>query len=112
MILRSLEIDTEILARETGWAVEPDGLCKDGVCVPFSSRGSDRIDARAVAAALTMPLVEDATAGLWALGPRAGGRALGSAKAPELVLPAVDGRPFHLSSLRGQKVLLVAWASW
>ena len=28
------------------------------------------------------------------------------------VLPDVDGNPFALGSLRGQKVLLVAWASW
>jgi hypothetical protein len=27
-------------------------------------------------------------------------------------LPDIDGQPFSLESLRGQKVLLVAWASW
>jgi peroxiredoxin len=37
---------------------------------------------------------------------------LTTATAPDLVLPDADGNPFHLSSLRGQKVLLVAWASW
>lgn len=112
MILESLEIDPRTLEHGTGWAMKPEGLCKDGICVPFSSRGADGIDARTVASALTMPLVEDAEAGLWALGPRAGGRALGSAKAPDLALPDLDGRPFHLSSLRGHKVLLVAWAPW
>ena len=30
----------------------------------------------------------------------------------ELELPDVDGNLFRLSSLRGRKVLLVAWASW
>ena len=35
-----------------------------------------------------------------------------AAVAPELELPDADGNPFHLSSLLGQKVLLVAWASW
>ena len=59
-----------------------------------------------------MPLVHDAAAGLWALGPEAGGRALTSAQAPELILPDWRGNEFRLSSLRGRKVLLVAWASW
>jgi hypothetical protein len=56
--------------------------------------------------------VHDAENGLWALGPESGGRALASAFLPELELPHVDGTPFRLSSLRGTKVLLIAWASW
>jgi hypothetical protein len=59
-----------------------------------------------------MPLVHDTDQELWALGSHAGGRALESAVAPDLRLPAADGGSFALSSLRGQKVLLVAWASW
>jgi hypothetical protein len=35
-----------------------------------------------------------------------------TAEAPDLVLPDRDGNPFALSSLRGHKVALVAWASW
>ena len=31
---------------------------------------------------------------------------------PEVVIPDADGNPFDVSTLRGQKVLLVAWASW
>ncbi len=111
MILRTLEIDPEDLARSTGWRREPRGLCRDDICVPFAP-GDGALDARAVATALGMPLVGDAAAGLWALGPPSGGRALTSATAPALELLDVDGRPFHLSSLRGSKVLLVAWAPW
>jgi len=37
---------------------------------------------------------------------------LTTAQAPDLDLPAADGSRFRLSSLRGQKVMLVAWASW
>jgi len=67
----------------------------------------------AVAAdALAMPLVHDAAHGLWALGAEAGGRALHSAVAPQLELPDYGGGSFRLSSMRGTKVLLVAWASW
>jgi hypothetical protein len=40
------------------------------------------------------------------------GRALATAQAPELTLPDLDGNVFSLSSLRGQKVIVVSWASW
>jgi hypothetical protein len=59
-----------------------------------------------------MPLVHDDDTGVWCLGPEALGRALTTAQAPDLILPDYRGNPFALSSLRGQKVLLVAWASW
>jgi peroxiredoxin len=39
-------------------------------------------------------------------------RALATAEAPELTLPDLDGNEFKLSSLRGQKVLLFAWAPY
>jgi hypothetical protein len=58
-------------------------------------------------------LVRDDDAGVWALGPdTVSGKALASAVAPELVLPDIDGQPFHLSSLRGQKVAIVCWAPY
>jgi hypothetical protein len=57
-------------------------------------------------------LVSDEANGLWCLGPESGGRALESARAPELTLPDYQGREFRLSSLRGKKALLIAWASW
>ena len=60
-----------------------------------------------------MPLVAAPEYGLWALGPASiGSRALASAKAPDLRLPDLDGHEFRLSSLRGQKVLLLAWAPY
>ncbi len=40
------------------------------------------------------------------------GHALSTAEAPELVLPDLDGNEFRLSSLRGQKVVIVAWAPY
>ena len=41
-----------------------------------------------------------------------GARALASAEAPDFSLPDLDGKEFRLSSLRGQKVLLYAWAPY
>jgi hypothetical protein len=73
----------------------------------------EHVDARVLSERLGMPLVQEAKHGLWALGPETvGGRALASADAPELVLPDWRGDEFRLSSLRGLKVFLLAWASW
>lgn len=102
-------LDAAEFEQRTGWALKPEGACKGDVCVPLAGR-----DAAAVAERLGMPVVADEEHGLWALGPSAGfgGRALTTAELPDVVLPALDGVPFSLRSLRGQKVLLVAWASW
>jgi hypothetical protein len=60
-----------------------------------------------------MPVVGDPDGGLWAVGPETlSGHALPSAEAPELVLPDLDGNEFRLSSLRGQKVVIVSWAPY
>ena len=117
MIVESLEITPERFAAGTGWEIKPQGACKAEVCVPLprDARAPDgRVDIEVLAERLGMPLVADTEHGIWALGPETAvtGRALTSAVAPELVLPTADGDAFHLSSLRGQKVLLVAWASW
>jgi hypothetical protein len=65
-----------------------------------------------LATRLGMPLIQDVASGLWCLGPETGGRALATAQAPEVVLPDIYSNEFSLSTLRGSKVLLVAWASW
>ncbi|MEQ8718126.1 MAG: hypothetical protein RIE08_11020 [Acidimicrobiales bacterium] len=112
MLLEDLEIDAAAFAAGTGWKVEPRGACRAEICVPLGGADGD-FDLPDVAARLGMALIHDEQAGLWALGPdTVGGRALGSAQAPDLVLPDLDGTHFALSSLRGQKVLLVAWAPY
>jgi hypothetical protein len=117
VLLDNLLVAPDALEARTGWTVKDAGACKADVCVPLDrdARVADgRIDVEVLAEQLGMPLVADDEHGLWALGPETTvtGRALSSAIAPELVLPTIDGDAFHLSSLRGQKVLLVAWASW
>lgn len=112
MILRSLLPSPDDLASATGWRVEPRGVCQGDVCVPLRPRTDGLVDVAALAAALGAAIVEEPEAGVWALGPGSGGRALLSANAPELALPDLAGTAFHLSSLLGAKVLLVAWASW
>jgi len=112
MILETREIDTEELARRTGWQIKPEGACKGERCVPLPQKDTKHIDARVLAERLGMPLIHDEPSDLWCLGPEAGGRALSDVQAPDLILPDIQGHAFHLHSLRGRKVLLVAWASW
>jgi hypothetical protein len=114
MIIDRLDVTVDELTQQTGWELKPEGLCKDDRCVPFPEESSTdgRLDVRAVADRLGMPLVHDARHDLWALGPESGGRPLESAELPSIVLADVDGRPFDLASLRGEKVLIAAWASW
>jgi len=113
MILTSLDVDVASFEARTGWAIRPQGACKAEMCIPMPE-GSDRatFDATVFAERLGMPLVAEEKHGLWALGPETLGRALASADAPEFVLPDRNGIPFALSSLRGLKVFLLAWASW
>ena len=96
----------------TCWHLKDEGLCSGDRCVPFAAKDPGALELDAVARALGRPLVSDTRHGLWALGAEAGGRALVSATAPELALPDVTGQITRLSTLRGEKVLLVAWASW
>ena len=114
MIVDSLQLQLSELERATGWQIKPEGACKDERCVPLpaGSVTGETVDLRVLGERLGMGLAEDREAGLWALGPESGGRALPSARFPDLALPDRDGKLFSLGSLRGTKFLLLAWASW
>lgn len=113
MIVNSLDMPRAEFEAATGWMLKPEGACKGDVCVPLREEQGERVDVAALAEALGMPLVSDAAHGVWALGPEAlGGRALTSAEAPDVTLPDLEGRPFRLSSLKGRKILLYAWAPY
>lgn len=114
MILEELTVDPARLEERTGWVMKPEGLCKGDRCVPLPAQAvtDGRLDARVLADRLGMPLVHDAATGVWALGPESESARLASAELPPIVLPDLEGRPFDLRSLHGQKVLLLAWATW
>jgi hypothetical protein len=114
VILTALSADPAEFAARTGWVAKPQGLCQGEVCVPAPGAIGDdgRLDVTVIAERLRMPLVHDEEHGVWALGPPSGGRVLSTAAAADPVLIDRDGNPFQVSSLRGRKVLLVAWASW
>jgi hypothetical protein len=115
MILTSLRIDADSFTQGTGWQPKPEGLCRGEVCVPAPGAlgADDTIDVESAAARLGMPLVADADRGLWALGPATlSGRALATAQAADPALVDRRGREFRLSSLRGRKVVMVAWSTY
>lgn len=113
MLLKSLKVDIPEFEAGTGWQIKPEGACKADVCIPLPARDGDQLDIRAVASAMNLPLVEEPRAGLYALGPESiGGKALLSAEAPDFTLPDVEGNPFKLSSLKGQKIVVYAWAPY
>ena len=110
MLLSTLDLSADQFEAGTGWVIKPEGACKGEVCVPL---GGGDFDLTNVANRLGMALVSDERRGRWALGPESiGDRALTTAEAPELILNDLDGKEFRLSSLRGQKVLIVSWAPY
>jgi hypothetical protein len=114
MILTNDRIDREAFEAGTGWALRPEGACRGDVCVPLTSEpaGSGEVDVASVAECLGMPIARHSE-NLASLGPATfGGNALTTAAAPPLVLPDLDGVPFDVASLRGQKVVLVAWSPY
>jgi hypothetical protein len=112
MLLNRLEITPEELERRAGWKLEPQGACKGDRCVQLPRTDDGLLDARVVSERLGMALIHDPEHAMWALGPESEGHVLASVELPEITLPDRHGRPFSLQSLRGNKILLVAWASW
>jgi hypothetical protein len=114
MILGELTTTPAAFAARTGWDPKPEGLCRGEVCVPAPGalRADGTLDVTVAAERLGMPIVHDEAHRVWALGPATGGRALATATAADPVLRTRDGDAFQLSSLRGRRVIMVAWASW
>ncbi len=103
-------------AKVTGWALKPEGMCRDERCVPLPAaavKGSD-VDVEAFWQKLGGPVIASQDGDVWALGAPADERnaALEGLQAPDFTLPDIDGTPRSLSQLRGKKVFLATWASW
>lgn len=111
-------IDAADLEDALGWTLKPEGLCQDDTCVIVNDRAAlfagDRLDVMAVASLLDRPAAADVDSGLVAIGaPRAQRRAaVNDMKAPDFVLPDIDGLPMNFSDHRSKKRLLVAFSSW
>jgi hypothetical protein len=114
MILESLDMQPEAFHELSGWELRSEGACRGDRCVPLANieAGAATVDVRAFAEALRMPVLSDDAHGVHVVGPESGGKVLESALCPDIVLPDLEGNDFAFSSLRGRKVVLVAWASW
>ena len=115
MIVDHLVVSDVEFWQLTGWEIKPEGACKDERCVPLVPSVRDAggmLDLAAVTSRIGMPIAHDEQHGLWAIGAESGGHVLESARMPDVVLPDFGGQPFDVASLRGRKVLLLAWASW
>jgi hypothetical protein len=111
-------VDADQLTTSLGWTLKPQGLCRDETCVIVPDadaiRRDGRLDVVAIAALLDRPAAHDEDSGLVAIGaPREHRRsALTDLKAPDFVLPDIDGLPMAFSDHRSKKRLLVAFSSW
>ena len=103
-------------ARVTGWTLKPEGMCRDDQCVPLPSTAvaAGRVDVEAFWRRLGNPVLCADDRETWVLSAGAGDRnaALAGLMAPDFTLSDLSGTPRTLSDLRGNKVLLVTWASW
>jgi hypothetical protein len=120
----SLWLETTELKRLTKWELKPEGICRGSLCVPippgadanFISKrdGATYLNFTALADLIGKPWAADSTHRLWYFGSEAAerGNALKSLQAPDFELPDLDGKMHRLSDYRGQKVFLLAWASW
>jgi len=101
-----------------GWTLNANGLCHGDSCVPVADpaglRVDDRLDLVAVASALGRLTVVDLAAGIAAVS-RSGDQrrqALRDLHAPDFSLRDLDGQVHSLAEWRGQKKLLVTFATW
>ena len=101
-----------------GWELHPEGLCREGLCIPVPADARLEVDGgielSALARVLDRPLALDLDENVAYLGVSASERqrSLRSLVAPDFTLPDLSGKPHRLSDHRGKKVLLVAYASW
>lgn len=96
--------------------VKPQGACRADLCIPIPKdmvRG-EYFCLTAFAKKIGQPVVADLDAQVWSFGDIQSlrGSFLEGRMAPDFVVPDRAGRPVHLASLRGKKVLVVTWASW
>ena len=113
------------LTRASGWQLKPEGACLGDVCVPIPDARRERFvreesgaDARFNLAELArlreMPVLYDEQTQTWCFGDGAKTRAhqMASLQAPDFTLPDLTGEMHSLTDYRGQKIFMIAWASW
>lgn len=114
----TLRLAAQPLLDALGWTQNPEGLCQGDVCIPIGSRPdlitSDGVDLLALGEVLGRPVAVDRNESIASFGAATSTHAtqLAEGIAPEFTLPDLSGQEYSLSSYRGKKVLLIAYASW
>jgi hypothetical protein len=110
------------LKRATGFAIKPQGVCRDELCFPIpkarrsaflsKQKTTTWFNLSEFARLLRQPIAHEKE--VWYFGPRpdAQNAFVNSLIAPDFKLPDMNGREHSLSDFRGKKVLLMTWASW
>ena len=110
-------VDRESLPGVLGWDLKPQGLCRQSECVPVTETDllhGDYVDLRAAATAVgvTSMLADDTDLVALSVPSQTRSDALSGRRAPNFVLPDLDGEDRSLEQFAGRKRLLVAFASW
>ena len=113
-----------VLTRINAFELKPEGACLDTFCVPvrqdedsamFVTRaGQGWFNVTELARRLLQAYAVDHDRQVWGFGeiPLTRQPFLRSAIAPDFTLPDRQGNMVSLSDFRGNKVLIVTWASW
>ena len=111
-----VHLDGDALQRGLGWELTDAGLCREGLCVPtppaWRTAGAIALDDLATALGRPLALDTDARIAWLGVGADERARTLRALTAPDFALPDLEGRHHRLADHRGDKVLLVVWASW
>jgi hypothetical protein len=108
----------EPLLGALGWTQKSEGLCQGDVCIPIAGRADliteQGVDLLALGEVLGRPVAIDREESVVSFGAEtaAHGAQLSDGFAPDFTLPDLSGREYSLSSFKGKKVLLIAYASW
>jgi hypothetical protein len=117
----NLWVSLSDLKSATGWELKPEGLCQGDLCVPLPPprraefvRPDHSFNLAEFARLRDQAVVHDDAHAVWFFGEAPDTRRTGllSLDAPDFTLPDIDGKKHSLSDYRGQKVLLLSWASW
>lgn len=119
-----LWLPAEELESATGWHLEPEGLCRDEVCVPIygdvggglveERDGSEWVNFAGFARYFGLPTAHEAEHGAWYFGKSAAAQRSGLEwlQAPDFELTDLNGQRHRRSDHRGKKQFLAIWASW
>ncbi len=122
--VRHLWVTPEDFTRINGFVLKPEGACLDDICIPLrqdgdnemhtSRDGQSYLNATAFADKIQQAYAVDRGQGVWSFGlaPATRRSFLESAIAPDFALKDRTGKVVRLSDFRGNKVLLITWASW